>query len=423
MQVVEEVGLSPIICSSSANQNPPINVTLTLSSSNFCQPCVVSSTMPVCPSTHFTALPTSSSIPALPLTSNSSMPITSNPPVSVVGEVATPITRSLLQNVNKSVGAATSHTHSLLPTSTDTTTHDEPQSSVPMVFDQTHTASHDRSIHDEVKFGVIEDSFCHDPGETDVNEGNEDDDVIVLPGSTPGGRNKGASSSSHPTHLDSSEDFQESPLPKTPKRKSSKKNAGPQSNKKKNTSSVLTRKKAPSSLTTASPRGRPLFAKKEIVTRSKALSRKQGSKNLSESCGLPQQSGMSDVSSSSFKPQQRERLETRQKSKPSTDVNKPASNTALTPGPGSSTSSSRPVTRATGGEKITSDNADNDVNISTTPAGHGKKNQGRERKRPLTDDESDRAATPSPRKKAKSSESTLNGSASEIALHTRGLCS
>lgn len=433
MQVVEEVGLSPIVSSSSANQNPPINVTLTLSSSNFCHPCVVSSTMPVCrtpgaPSTHFTTLQTSSAISALPLTNIPSIPTsasTLDPLLSVVGGVATPLTRSLLQNVNESASTATSHTPSLLPTCTDTTAHNEPQSPDPMTFDQTHAVSHDGNIHNEVQLGVVEDSYCHSPGEMDENEENDDDDVIVLPGSTPGGRNKEASSSSHPTHLDSSEDFQESPLPRTPKRRSSNKNAGSKSNKKKNTSSTLTRKKTPCSLATASPRGRPLFAKKEIVTRSKALSHAKGSKNLSENCRLPRQSGMCNVltsGSKTSKPPQQERPETRHKGKLSTDVSKPTSISVLTPDPGSSRSCSRPLTRVTGNEKITCDNTDKIARIGTTPARHAKKNQVRERKRPLTDDDNDRAATASPRKKAKNSESCLNSSASEIALHTRGLC-
>ena len=63
----------------------------------------------------------------------------------------------------------------------------------------------------------INDSCGHIPGEISVND-SDSFDVTVLPGSTPGGRNREKLKSKCPTLPDSSEEFQESPLPRTPER-------------------------------------------------------------------------------------------------------------------------------------------------------------------------------------------------------------
>ena len=90
------------------------------------------------------------------------------------------------------------------------------------------------------------------------------DSVIVLHESTPAGRKQ-------PVQLDSSEDFQESPLPKTPRRTAMKK-ATPQSHAKKTLSGVAARKRGLASASKGSPQVRTSVAKKVIVTRSMATS-------------------------------------------------------------------------------------------------------------------------------------------------------
>lgn len=112
-----------------------------------------------------------------------------------------------------------------------------------------------------------------------TSSGSDSDSVIVLQGSTPTTKRN---QPSQPAQFDSSEDFQESPLPKTPKRTAAKKST-PQSRAKKPASSTIARKRGlTSSASRDSAQGRaPVANKKVIVTRSMTTSR--GSKNSVES--------------------------------------------------------------------------------------------------------------------------------------------
>ena len=121
------------------------------------------------------------------------------------------------------------------------------------------------------------------PGNIDntnnTSSGSDSDSVIVLQGSTPTTKRN---QPSQPAQFDSSEDFQESPLPKTPKRTAAKKST-PQSRAKKPASSTTARKRGlTSSASRDSAQGRaPVANKKVIVTRSMTTSR--GSKSSVES--------------------------------------------------------------------------------------------------------------------------------------------
>ena len=133
----------------------------------------------------------------------------------------------------------------------------------------------------QVSENVIEDTYCDDPGNIDHNNdnnGSDSDSVIVLQGSTPAAQRN---QSNHPTQLDSSEDFQESPLPRTPKRTPAKK-ATPRSYAKKPASGVAARKRELTSK--ESPQTRAPGAKKVIVTRSMTSSR-GGNKDSSDGGG------------------------------------------------------------------------------------------------------------------------------------------
>ena len=125
---------------------------------------------------------------------------------------------------------------------------------------------------------VLEDTYCGDPGNVDntndSSSGSDGDSVIVLPESTPATRRNQLS---QPAQLDSSEDFQESPLPRTPKRTPAKKST-PQSHAKKPASGIAARKRGASK---ESPQGRATVAKKVIVTRS--MTSLRGSKSSVES--------------------------------------------------------------------------------------------------------------------------------------------
>ena len=446
-QVIEEVGLSPIITSPSTDQRSSITVTLTLSSTNFCQPHLTSSTIPIhhAPAalvTYSTTQDPSSSVPPIttPLQTNITSLLTtghaSSPPASVVGGAPTPLSRTQPQMESSSAVRSTTPVRTLpvdshqrerpgvssrvpsLPSANAGAITDEPQNAEPLVLDLTCAASNDQGIHHDGS--AFEDSHSNDPGEDDDDDDDDDDDVIVLPGSTPRGRNRGMSTSAL---LDSGEDFQESPLPKTP-RKSAKKKAVPQGNRKKG---IPETKKGPSSLTKASPRER-ISRNKEIVTRSKSSTR--GDKNSTSSHNLSRPAGRSEKPQNISKPRQpgctnpveSTNSDTLRKraSKLSTSDGEPSSSTkARKPDP----KPPRPLTRATGNRISTSD-----VIISqgdgSSPAGTVSKAQKHGRKRPLGDDNGDKDTAPSPRKKARSSEPhspSKDANASEIALHTRGL--
>ena len=117
---------------------------------------------------------------------------------------------------------------------------------------------------------ILEDT-CGDPGNINDSDGGSDSDsVIILQESTPDTRRN---QPSQPTQLDSSEDFQESPLPKTPKRTAAKKST-PQSHVNKPSPRVVAGKRG---LTSTASKETPLAgappAKKVIVTRSMTSSR------------------------------------------------------------------------------------------------------------------------------------------------------
>ena len=144
------------------------------------------------------------------------------------------------------------------------------------VHDGNEVAPGNQPSHDSES--VLEDTYHDDPGNVDntndSTSGSDGDSVIVLQESTPATRRKQLS---QPAQLDSSEDFQESPLPRTPKRTPAKKST-PQSHAKKPGSDIAARKRGASK---ESPKGRATVAKKVIVTRSMMSSR--GSKSFVES--------------------------------------------------------------------------------------------------------------------------------------------
>ncbi len=308
-QAIEQVCLSPAITSS--NQNSTISFTFTLSSSNFYQPDLNSSS----PSVHVT--PT-------PLITQSTMQPFSTVPFPSVTHSAThtpaPSTIASTTLAQQDDGGAIS-THSRISDTDsdgdqgmvipaegdlppDSHEHDEHASNAPSpptvnkdtaqeeVLNSQSENVNGSTVHNdrnEVVPGnqldsdsVLEDNCYGDPGSVDhinnSNSGSDSDSVIVLQASAPATRRD---QSSQPAQLDSSEDFQESPLPKTPKRTAAKKST-PQSYAKKPASRVAAGKRGlTSTASKESPQVSASVAKKMIVTRSVTSSR--GSKSFVES--------------------------------------------------------------------------------------------------------------------------------------------
>ena len=302
-QAIEQVCLSPAVTSS--NQSSSVSFTFTLSSSNFYQPNLGSSTpsIQVIPSpliTQRTIQPSSTvQFPAIAHSASHSLaPYTASSTLFVqpVGADAvathsrtdtmdfegdqgtvTPAVGDLPHNSHQHDDQGETSKSSAPPpaaVSRDTTQGEVHNSQSQNANNGTaHIDGDDVAPDNQLLLdsnSILEDTCGGDPGDIDDNDGSDSDSVIVIQESTPAtGRNQ----SSRPTQLDSSEDFQESPLPKTPKRTAAKKST-PQSHTNKPSPRVAAGKRGlPSTVSKETPHVAAPPAKKVIVTRSMTSSR------------------------------------------------------------------------------------------------------------------------------------------------------
>ena len=398
--------------------------------------------------------------PAITASSSTTVTTTSTPIMSLVGGATTPHSRPQLQ-IGPDSESSTKRSGTfpqINSTPNVTLDHTQTEDVDPLTLDQTPR-------DDIVNESNVEESYYDDPGEIDT------DDVMELPGSTPGGIRRDESSSNRPTLLDSSEDFQESPLPKTPSR-SPKKKTRPQSGKKKTPSSVSLKSRVLNSSSKESTRGRPPSAtKKVIVTRS--MNRTGGEKHSSVKSSTPSRRGTKSTgshatpkSTTNFNRPQHEctdHLKATNSSTLTRPTNKriPSSlrkqscsprprqeptegeaslltsaKTRRTQGGKHKTTSaprpplpptSRPATKPVG-EKCTTSSliekgSGSVSNVVRSPQRGVSSKRERGSKRRLTDDDSEGEQASGLRKKARRSESRSplkGGNLSEIALHTRG---
>ena len=302
-QAIEQVCLSPAVTSS--NQSSSVSFTFTLSSSNFYQPNLGSSTpsIQVIPSpliTQRTIQPSSTvQFPAIAHSASHSLaPCTasSTPFVQPVGADAvathsrtdtmdfkgdqgtvTPVVGDLPHNSHQHDDQGETSKSSAPPpaaVSRDTTQGEVHNSQSQNANNGTaHIDGDDVAPDNQLLLdsnSILEDTCGGDPGDFDDNDGSDSDSVIVIQESTPATRRN---QSSQPTQLDSSEDFQESPLPKTPKRTAAKKSI-PQSHANKPSPRVAAGKRGLSSTVSKdTPHVTAPPAKKVIVTRSMTSSR------------------------------------------------------------------------------------------------------------------------------------------------------
>ena len=296
-QAIKQVCLSPALTSS--NQSSSVSFTFTLSSSNFYQPDLGSSTpsIQVIPApliTQRTIQPSSTvQFPAVAHSASHNLaPCTasSTPFVQPVGADAiathsktetmsfeggkgtvTPAVGDLLHDSHQRDDQGETSTSPPAAISRDVT-QEEVHNSQSQNNSTAHIGGDDVAPDNRVLLdsnSILEDT-CGDPGDIDDNGGSDSDSVIVIQESTPATRRN---QSSRPTQLDSSEDFQESPLPKTPKRTAAKKST-PQSHANKPSPRVAAGKRGLSSMVSKeTPHVGAPPAKKMIVTRSMTSSR------------------------------------------------------------------------------------------------------------------------------------------------------
>ena len=293
-QAIEQVCLSPAVTSS--NQSSSVSFTFTLSSSNFYQPNLGSSTpsIQVIPApliSQRTIRP--SSTVQFPAVAHNLAPCTasSTPFVQPVGADAVAMhSRTETMDFEGDKGTVTravgdlphdSHQHddqgetsaSSAPPPASVTQEEVHNNQSQNVNNSTAHIDEDDIAPDNQLLldsnSILEDT-CGDPGDINDNDGSDSDSVIVIQESTPATRRN---QSSQPTQLDSSEDFQESPLPKTPKRTAAKKST-PQSHANKPSPRVAAGKRGLSStVSKETPHVGAPTAKKVIVTRSMTSSR------------------------------------------------------------------------------------------------------------------------------------------------------
>ena len=414
-QASEELSLSPIITASSANRNPVVNVTLTLCSSNFYHP-ILTSTAPILISPGLstscsTTQGTPASIPAITAapqpqgavkpslsSAKTSTPLTTaSGCTSGVGGATTPQSRTQVVNgVAAGSGNGGSglvvparvlpldshqleqpgespHTLSATPAAANSThaaqkeAHSVPQNADTKTLDQTRGSSHSQTPHNHEHGGsgsALDDGYCHGSG--------DDDDVILQSVFIPGGGKEGKSDTRVVTQLDSSEDFQESPLPKTPK-KSPKKKTTPLSHRKRSSSGIVTRKRALNLANIKGPQGKPPTTKKVIVTRSmKTASSSRGHEGGTSTDGDKLTKQVNKVSSSGDKPPAVAKVNRPPSSSPDsrrTPIPKPSPVSTPTPATRQTpAAANRPSTRASIGER--SSTADVEKSSSSPASRH-----------------------------------------------------
>ena len=194
-------------------------------------------------------------------------------------ETITPLTDLPLNSQQREEQGERSAANVLALPSTSKETHNYPSQNVNS--NTRHNDGDGAAPGNQDSDSIMEDTCCGDPGNIDNNNdsnGSDSDSVIMLKVSPPATeRNQ----SGHPAQFDSSDDFQESPLPRTPKKTPAKK-ATPQSHAKKPASGVAARMRGLSLVVSKeSSQGRAPGAKQVIVTRSMTSTR--GSKSSLES--------------------------------------------------------------------------------------------------------------------------------------------
>ena len=302
-QAIEQVCLSPAVTPS--NQNSTVSFTFTLSSSNFYQPDLSSSA----PSIHITPTPLITQPPIQPSSAAPFPAITHSVTRTLAPSTVacTPLVQPAGGGINtahktvsmESEGDPASVVRDIVLNSHDCDEQREISASSAPQPPAVRRGTAQKEVHNtqsqnvnsdtvhndgnEVAPGnqlalhgesVLKDTYCDDPGNidntNDSSSGSDSDSVIVLQESNPATTRKQLS---QPAQLDSSEDFQESPLPRTPKRTPAKRST-PQSHAKKPASGVAARKRGLSSATSKeSPQSRAPVAKKVIVTRSMTSTR------------------------------------------------------------------------------------------------------------------------------------------------------